>query len=123
MGVAAMAIRFIVELLGIGAVAYWGWQTGPDGIGRIVLAVAAALAMIVIWGFVVAPKADNALSQQVRDFIGTVLLLVAAAGLAAGGQPRAALIFAAVVVMDWIALVVLGSDAREAFGSTAASRR
>ena len=123
MGVAALAIRFFVELLGIVAVAYWGWQTGPEGIGRIALAVAAAVALVVVWGFVVAPKAANPLSQQARDIIGTVLLLVAAAGLAFAGQPQLALVFAVVVVSDWLALVVIGPDASQALRSSAAASR
>ena len=124
MGMAALAIRFLVELLGIVAVAYWGWQTGPEGVGRIALAIGAAAALIVVWGFVVAPKADDPLRQQARDIIGTVLLLVAAAGLAAAGQPQLALVFAVVVVSDWLALVVMGPDASQALRSSAtASRR
>ena len=122
-GMAALAIRFFVELLGIVAVASWGWQTGPEGIGRIALAVAAAVALIVVWGFVVAPKADNPLRQQARDIIGTVLLLVAAAGLAAAGQPQLALVFAVVIVVDWLALVVIAPDAHQALRSSAAGSR
>ena len=124
MGMAALAIRFFVELLGIVAVAYWGWQTGPEGIGRIALAVGAAVALIVVWAFVVAPKADNPLSQQARDIIGTGLLLVAAAGLAVAGQPQIAIVFAVVIVVDWLALVVIAPDAYRALRSSAtASRR
>jgi len=123
MGMAALAIRFIVELLGIVAVAYWGWQTGPEGIGRILLAVGAAVALIVVWAFVVAPNAENPLNQQVRDIIGTVLLLVAAGGLAAAGQPRLAIVFAAFIVIDWLAMVVIGPDASQALRSSTASRR
>ena len=122
-GVAALAIRFIVELLGVVAVAYWGWQTGPEGIGRIVLAVGAAVALVVVWAFIVAPKADNALSQPVRDIIGTVLLLMAAGGLAAAGQPGLAVVFAAVVVIDWLATVVIGPDALRALRPSTAPRR
>jgi hypothetical protein len=120
---AALAMRFFVEVLGIVAVAFWGWQTGPDGIGRIALAVGAAVALIVVWGFVVAPKADNPLRQQARDIIGTVLLLVAAAGLAAAGQPQLALVFAVVIVVDWLALVVIAPDAHQALRSSAAGSR
>lgn len=122
-GMVVLAIRFIVELLGVVAVAYWGWQTGTEGIGRIALAVGAAAALIVVWALVVAPKADNRLSQPVRDVIGTILLLVAAVGLAAAGRPQLAVVFAAVVIIDWLATVVIGPDALEAFRSSAASRR
>jgi uncharacterized protein DUF2568 len=122
-GMVALAIRFIVELLGIAAVAYWGWQTGPEGFGRVLLAVGAAVGLIVVWAFVVAPKADNPLSQQVRDVIGTVLLLVAAGGLAAAGEPTLATVFAAVIVIDWLAIVVIGPDASQALRSSTASHR
>ena len=122
-GMASLAVRFIVELLGIAAVAYWGWQTGPDGIGRALLAVGAAVVLIVVWAFVVAPKADNPLSQQVRDIVGTVLLLVAAAGLAVAGQPALAVVFAAVVVADWLVIVVIGPDVSQALRPSAASRQ
>ena len=123
LGMAALTTRFVVELLGIAAVAYWGWQTGPEGIGQIVLAVGAAAALIVVWAFVVAPKADNALSQPVRDIIGTGLLLVASGALAVAGEPALATVFAAVIVIDWIAIVVIGQEASQALRSSTASRR
>ena len=121
MGLAVLAVRFIVELIGVGAVAYWGWQSGLDGIGRIAIAVGAAIAFIAVWALVIAPKADNALSQPVRDLIGTALLLVAAGGFAAG-EPRLAVLFAAVVVIDWLAMVVLGPSALEAVRPPATAR-
>ena len=122
-GMAALAIRFLVEVLGIVAVAFWGWQTGPDGIGRIALAVGAAVGLIIVWAFVVAPKADDPLGQPARDIIGTGLLLVAAAGLAVAGQPRLAVVFAVVIVVDWLALVVIAPDAYRALRSSATASR
>jgi uncharacterized protein DUF2568 len=121
MGIAASAVRFIVELLGVGAVAYWGWQTGPDGIGRVALALAATAAFVVVWAFVVAPKADNPLSQPTRDVIGTGLLLLAAGGLAVAGQPGFAAAFAAIVVIDQLVMVALGPAGR--LTATSVTRR
>jgi hypothetical protein len=123
MTMAVLGIRFLVELAGIGALAYWGWQTGPDGIGRILLAAGAALGLIVVWGVVVAPRADNRLSQPQRDIIGTVLLLLAAGALGVAGQPTVALVFGTVVVIDWLAMVVLGPAAVDAVRPTAAVGR
>ena len=123
MGMAALAVRFIVELLGMAAVAYWGWQIGPEGIGRIALALGAAVALVAVWAYVVAPKADNPLSQPVRDVIGTGLLLLAATGLAAAGQPTLAVGFAAAVLIDWLAMVALGPAAVERLSTSAATRR
>ncbi len=123
MTMTVMGIRFVVELAGIGALAYWGLQTGPDGIGGILLAAGAALGLIVVWGRVAAPRADNRFSQPQRDIIGTVLLLLATGALGAAGQPTVALVLAAVVVIDWLAMIVLGPAAIEAIRPTAAVGR
>lgn len=123
MEMVARAVRFIVELLGVAAVAYWGWQVGHEGIWRIALALGAAVALVAVWAFVVAPKADNPLSQPVRDVIGTGLLLLAAGGLAAAGQPTLAVAFAAAVLIDWLAMVALGPAAVDRLSTSAATRR
>ena len=113
MTIATLAVRFLIEVIGIGAVGYWGFQA-VDGTGRVALGLGAALALIVVWALVVAPKATNPLTQTQRDLIGTGLLLIAAAALAMAGQPAIALAFAVVVVIDWLILVVLGPSAVDA---------
>lgn len=117
MATANAAFRFVVELVGVGALGYWGLlQAAGDGIARIALAVGAPLALILIWAIVVAPNATNPLSQPQRDVIGTALLLVAALALAAAGHPIAAVVFGAAVVANWALLAALGPGA---FGKTA----
>ena len=111
MVMATLVIRFMVEVVGIGALGYWGLQTSTDGFARIVLAIAAPIVLIVVWALIVAPKATNALSQPQRDLIGTGLLLLAAVALAIAGQPTLALVFAAVVVIDYVVMVVVGPAA------------
>lgn len=106
-----LALRFVVELVGVGALAYWGFQTSSPGLWRIVLTVGAPLALVVIWAIIVAPNADNALSQPQRDIIGTALLVLAAIALAAAGQPTASAVFGAIVVLNWVFLVILADDA------------
>lgn len=123
MAIAAITVRFLVEMAGVGAFAYWGLQTPVDGWARIVLVVGAPLAFIVVWGLVVAPKATNRLTQPQRDLIGTALLMLAAAALAIAGQPTLGLLFAVIVVVDWLMLVALGPDAVEAVRPTAARLR
>jgi hypothetical protein len=123
MAIAALAIRFVVELVGVGALANVGWQTGSEGIGRIALALAAPLALIIVWAIIVAPNADNPLGQPARDVIGTLLLVGIAGALATVGEPRLAAIFAAVVVIDWVAMAVLRPPEIEAFVSSSGARR
>jgi hypothetical protein len=122
MTMGALAVRFLVEVIGIGAVGYWGFQA-VDGTGRVALGLGAALALIVVWALVVAPKATNPLTQTQRDLIGTGLLLIAAAALGMAGQPAIALAFAVVVVIDWLILVVLGPSAVDAVRPSAARVR
>ena len=111
MTMGALAVRFLVEVIGIGAVAYWGFQSVDNTVGRILLGFGAALAMIVVWALVVAPTATNPLTQTQRDLIGTGLLLIAAAALAVAGQPAIALGFVTVVVIDWLIIMAIGPEA------------
>lgn len=57
------------------------------------------------------PNATNALAQPQRDVVGTVLLVLAALALAAAGQQTAAVVFGAVVVLNWGLLIIFGQDA------------
>ena len=111
MTMAALAVRFLVEVIAIGAVGYWGYQAIDDGVGRIALAVAAVAAFIVVWGTLIAPKATNPLTQPQRDLVGTGVLLLAAGALTVAGQPGFALAFAVVVVIDWLVMIALGREA------------
>ncbi len=111
MTTANLALRFIVELAAVGAVGYWGFTHTGLGLGRIVLGIGAPLALIIVWSLVIAPDAANPLSQPQRDVIGTALLVLAAGAVAAAGYPTAAVVFGAVVVVNWIALVMFGPHA------------
>jgi Protein of unknown function (DUF2568) len=101
-----LVVRFLVEVLGVAALGYAGFQI-PDGTAiKVVAMIGAPLAFIAGWALIVAPKAANGLSQPVKDVIGTVLLLVTALALGAIGQPLLALIFAAVIIVNAVLLFV-----------------
>jgi hypothetical protein len=51
-------LRFFLELSALAAVAYWGWSE-HGGILRWVLVVAGPLAIVLVWGRWVAPKARH----------------------------------------------------------------
>jgi len=79
------AIRFfVVELGGLAAAAYWGWEA-TSGPGRWYLAVAAPVAFIAVWGLFIAPKARVQVSKQVALAIELTLLTLVALGLASAG--------------------------------------
>lgn len=104
-----LATRFIVELVGVAAVAWLGAAAPVPGPARIVLAIAAPLVLVVTWGVVVAPNASNPLPLQVRELLGTGILVAVAAGLALAGHALPAAAYAAVVLADQALLLALAA--------------
>jgi hypothetical protein len=88
-----LAVRFLLEVLAIASLAYWGYKLPLSTPARVVAAVAAPLLLMVVWAFVVAPGADNPLAQTTRMLIGSMLLLAAAGALAARLTIREALAY------------------------------
>jgi uncharacterized protein DUF2568 len=109
---ANLALRFIVELFGIGFVAFWAYNASSDGVLRIVFAAVAVLAFVGVWGMFLSPRSTSGLSRPQKNVLGTVVLLVAAALLALAGQPTVAIAFAIVVLINMVLLFVL-DDASE----------
>lgn len=107
---AAYALRLLLELAGLVAVAWWGIQTGSDSLSRAVLAIGAAALLAVSWGLVVAPRARNDLKPRTRWIVGSVLLLVAAGMLWVVGPAVLAVIFAVLIVIDTIVVLRLDRD-------------
>lgn len=118
-----LGVRFLVELAGVLAVAAWGLHISPDPIVGIVVGLGAAAALIVTWSVVVAPRATNPLRQPTRDLVGTALLLVAAGALANAGQPLVAVVLAAIVAVNQVLLLLLGTRARDALEASGRASR
>ena len=115
--VSNLALRFLLELAGLAALGLSGFQLF-DGPARWAAAVAAPAALALVWMLVIAPKASNGLPSSVRELIGSALLLAAAGVLALAGQPRVALVFAALVVANTVLLTVLGRAGHTGKGLT-----
>jgi Protein of unknown function (DUF2568) len=112
MAVANLALRFVVELLGVGFVGYWAFGLTDGSVLRFVAAGLAIAAFVAVWGLLLAPNANSGLSQPQKDLLGTVVLLVAAAALALAGHPAFAGGYAVIVIVNALLLVVFGEDAR-----------
>jgi hypothetical protein len=103
-----LTVRFIVELLAVGFVGYWGFNASDDTLLRLALGIGAAVAFAVVWGLFLAPTATRGLTTRQKNILGTILLLVAAAAVAAAGQPAIAVVYAVVVILNAAALLILG---------------
>ena len=104
------AARFALELAGIAAVGYWGYQAIDTAPARFVLAAAGVVALVVTWGVVIAPNASNAIPPRSRTVIGSGVLLLAAGALAVSGQAPLAATFGAAIILNTVLLFVLGHD-------------
>ena len=112
MSIANLFLRFVLELGAVAAAGYSGYQlAAAAGPLRWIAAVGAALAVIVLWAVVVAPKTQNGLSPLRKERIGTAIMLATAGALALAGQPTLAVGFGMLVVLNVALLDVFGRDA------------
>jgi hypothetical protein len=88
---ATLTARFLCELAMLAALAFWGYVVG-EGPWAWLLGVGAPVLAAVVWGAFVAPRARVPVPAPVRVQIELVLYAVAAVGLAAAGQPVAAVV-------------------------------
>ncbi len=107
MAATTLAVRLLLELGALAALAVWGWRVG-DGVLRVLLAVGAPALAAVVWGTLVAPKAAHRLTDPGRLFVEILVFGAAVVGLAASGLRAWAWAFAAVAVVDGVLLAVLG---------------
>lgn len=88
---ATLTARFLCELAMLAALAFWGYVVG-EGPWAWLLGVGAPVVAAVVWGAFVAPRARFPVPAPVRVQIELVLYAFAAVGLAAAGQPVAAVV-------------------------------
>jgi hypothetical protein len=99
-----LTLRFLTELALIVVLALVGVFASLPLAGRIVIAVAAPVLAMVIWGLWMAPRARRRLQDPLRLAAELVLFAVAAAALALTGPVLAAVVFAVIAMGVAIAL-------------------
>jgi len=107
-GALALTVRFLLEVAALGAVAWWGVRTGETAAARILLGVGAPLAVAVVWGAFVAPKAAFAVPGAVHVALQLTVLAAAVGALVAIREVTAAEVLAVTAVVNGAALYALG---------------
>ena len=104
---ANLALRFILELCAVLALAYWGW-TRSEGLLRFILAFGLPLVVATIWGIFNVPgdpsRSGNApvpVPGLVRLILEFVIFGVGVLALYGAGLSWAGLIFGIVVVIHY----------------------
>ncbi|HLJ35646.1 MAG TPA: YrdB family protein [Ktedonobacteraceae bacterium] len=99
---ANLALRFLLELCVLAALAYWGFQTGQTTIARIVLGIGAPLVAVVVWALLGAPKAPWHLKGAWRLLLEVVFFGLPAVALFVAGQHILGVAFALVFILNTI---------------------
>ena len=113
------AVRFLLELAALAALAYWGSRNGGGGVGDVLLAVALVAAAAVMWGIWAAPRSARRLQGAWRLIPELLLFGGATAALAAADQAGLAIAFAAVAVIDTALVHALEARGFDASGGSA----
>lgn len=95
-----MGLSFLLELLMLAALAYWGFTIGSDALSKGLLGLGAPLLAIIIWGLYNAPRAVRRLPTVPRILLELFMFTLAALALVHAGQPSAGLLFFSMVVVN-----------------------
>jgi hypothetical protein len=97
---ANLALRFLLELAGLAAFAYWGFAT-PDRLPvKLLLGIGLPLVAAVLWGLIASPKATVPLPAGAKLAFEAVWFGAAAVLLGAAGRLTLAIVFAVLVVVN-----------------------
>ena len=103
-----LALAFLLELLMLAAIGYWGVQVGVGTLAKIALGVGAPLLTVVVWGLFIAPRAVVTVPAPVNLALRILVFGLAAVGLAVAGPPTWAWMFGVVVVANMALVRALG---------------
>jgi Protein of unknown function (DUF2568) len=102
---ANLALKFLLELAAIAALAYWGATVG-EGVVSVILALGVSALFIVLWGRFAAPRSAHRLPARSRIPFELGLFALAALALVLAGSPLLAAAFAVLVVVNAALLTV-----------------
>jgi hypothetical protein len=101
---ANLALRFLLELAALGAMAFWGVHTGQSVVGDVALGVGAPLLGAVVWGTLAAPRSPRRLRGAALVAVQLCVLGGGAVAVAAAGRPLLGALFAALIVVNTVLL-------------------
>lgn len=105
-----LALRFLLELCVLAAVAYWGSRVSTNHVVNVVVAILAPLLVAILWGALPAPNAARRLDLPGRWALELVVLAGGVAALIAVGAPLLGAALAVVVIVNAMLLHHWGLD-------------
>jgi hypothetical protein len=105
---ASLAVRFVLELGALAALAWWGSGTGSSVMVNVVLGLGLPLLMAAVWGAFVAPKARRRLPDPERLLVEVVIFGAATLALAASGAVVLGAVFGVLAFATCLLVRALG---------------
>ncbi|MEU8119032.1 YrdB family protein [Spirillospora sp. NPDC049024] len=109
-------LAFLLELVAIAALAWWGFTATGNVLVNIVLGLAAPAAAIVLWGMFAAPRARFKIALPLVLLVKAAVFGAGALALYGVGHPTAGITFAVVALLN----TALATADRDAHFHTAA---
>jgi hypothetical protein len=100
------ALAFVIELIALGLLIYWGIRIGHNALTRTALAVVFPVAAGVLWGLFAAPRARFKVPLPAQLLVKAVVYGAATAALATTGHPLWALSFALLALANTTAATI-----------------
>lgn len=101
-----LGIRFLLELGILGALGYWGFNSGDSTWMKWTLGLGAPLLAAVVWGTFVAPKATVVLNTPVKLLVELAVFGLAILALYRTGQTNLAAAFGVIYLINKVLLVI-----------------
>jgi hypothetical protein len=95
-----LALRFMLELVALGALAYWGVRTGSALSLKAGLGLGLPVLAAVFWGSFVSPKARFGGSRGLRLSLGLIVFLLASAAWVSVGKVLVGLMYSAITILN-----------------------
>ncbi|MBI5032342.1 MAG: YrdB family protein [Chloroflexi bacterium] len=95
-----MALSFILELVMLAALGYWGFNTGDAAITKIGLGIGVPVLVASVWGIWLAPKSSRRLREPFHLGLELIIFCLAILALGAAGQPNLAIIFGIIYAIN-----------------------
>jgi len=104
---AALALRFLLELALLAALALWGFHAGDALALRLLAGLGAPAAAALLWGLFISPNRRIELGRIPRLLLELAMFALAAAALWQLGRPIAGLLLLAIAAADRFGLIWL----------------
>jgi hypothetical protein len=101
-----LAIRFLLELCMLAAVAFWGFKTQNNWLMKILLGIGVPVVIATLWGMFLAPRATRPLSGASFLTLEMILFATGALALFTSDKPTLGWAYTVAVIVNKILLTV-----------------